>query len=88
MPSYIDHSDSRFNYLPQPVIELQKELSRHPKCRAMLQDVNDLAQWYATIGVYCDVAIDGLFDAQGIEGLTNVLHRKLVEKRTSIVLTQ
>ena len=87
MPSIIDTNDSRFSYLPKEVIELQKEILKHPQLLKDLEGCKELADYYATIGVYAEVAIDGLFGPAELRMLTIKLTEKLHAKRTGILFS-
>lgn len=72
---------------PPEHISLQREVRRHPDLVALLnaRRPSDMAEWYSEIATYCDVLVDGLYDARDFLNLSRLLTDKLYEKRTLIV---
>ena len=79
----IQTRDPRFEMLPRSVVDLRIEVQKHPRLVEDLAAVSGLDEWYATIGVYCGIALDGWFTPQDLQMLTTRLHDKLQAIRHS-----
>jgi hypothetical protein len=72
---------------PQEFLDLRKETMKHPELLKMLESCSDLAEWFATVGTYADVVIDGIFDKYSLGNLSVTLTKALYRKRTSFIIT-
>lgn len=71
------------NIWPDEVINLQREIARHPKLMKLLQNHPGDA-WevkLAEIALYCDVVLDGDYLPEDVQKLCGILERKLIERR-------
>ena len=70
-------------------IALQQEVQLHPELMELLANHGG-DQWetkIAEIALYCEVIVDGAYLPQDIDNLCDILTRKLIEKRTLIILS-
>ena len=86
MASITDRSDKRFQYFPQSVVDLQRELCNHPELRKELEGISEMPEWYATIATHVGIGVDGAFTAEGLDALTKILISKLIQSRTSLIV--
>lgn len=75
-----------------PVMEaLQTEIIQHPALKEQLAApgaVKSFEDGLAIIATYCDVILDGVYQADEIADLCNVLLKRLQSKRGSIIIVE
>jgi len=76
---------------PMELIELNVEISHHPK---LIQQLNELLlltpnagfeEKLAEIATYCNILLDGLYDETDIKGIATLCTKRLQEMRTGIL---
>ena len=73
---------------PEAAIALQEEIfNNHPELLRLLSKYphRPMEVKVATIAAYCKIAVDGEFREKDLEGLFELLLRKLKEKSTIVV---
>lgn len=75
--------------IPQSMEALQNELQHHPALKEQLaapDAVKSFEDGLAIIATYCDVILDGVYQANEIAHLCQTLINKLQAKRGSIIV--
>lgn len=75
--------------IPASMIALQDELRCHPKLMEQLKregEVKTFEDGLAIIATYCDVVLDGVYTANEISRLAEVLLNRLRDKRGAIAV--
>jgi hypothetical protein len=70
-------------------IALDREILEHPKLMELLknQPHDEFEMRLAQIAAYCSVVLHGDYLQKDLDDLCGVLHKKLYEKRSLIILT-
>lgn len=76
------------NMFPQSYIDLQRELSNHPRLCELLcnHPPQEFELRIAEIATYCDVVLDGQYTPDDMDGLCDLLTKKLRQKTSGIIL--
>jgi hypothetical protein len=84
-----DRSRLVFEKFPQEILDLHTEVRKHPPLLRLLhdQDNKDVYIQLLEIATYCDILVIGDFTHAEILALCTKMTRKLIEMRTSIVIT-
>jgi hypothetical protein len=76
-------------FFPETFIQLNQEISQyHPELVTRLQN-HPQAEFeilFAEICSYCNVAIDGTFDEEGLKAIAGMLLERLQRSRMTIIL--
>jgi hypothetical protein len=75
-------------FFPESYLALQEEIVNHPRlCELIVRhSPREFELRLAEIATYCNVALDGEYTQEDLNGLCHVLWRKLKEKGTGIIL--
>lgn len=78
----------KYEFFPESRIRLSREVPHHSdlleKIAKLKQDEFEII--LAQIATYCDVALDGTYTQEDLNKLCDVLYKKLIEKRTGILV--
>lgn len=75
-------------YFSEPLQRLQQELTHHPVLQEYLGNhpASEFEVKLAEIATYCEVALDGIYDAYDIDRLADIFTKKLQDKRGGIIV--
>lgn len=75
-------------YFPEAQIQLQEEIFQHPELCRLLQNhpPQEKEMRLAEIATYCGIILHGVYSPEDIEELCKTLLKKLIEKRTQLIL--
>jgi len=72
---------------PPEMIALQRELALyHPDICAKMNRRMELEEWFAELAMHLDIVLDGLYTPDQLIELCKILHARLYERRTIVVL--
>ena len=76
-------------YFSPQRLALQEEVQKHPELMELLatHGGNEWETKLAEISAYCGVILDGAYLPQELDNLCDILIRKLMEKRTLVILS-
>jgi len=75
---------------PEVAIQLNLELRNHPRCQMMLASLPQhasLNERVAMIATYCGVIVDGEYGEDKLEGLFELLLKRMRELSTNVIET-
>lgn len=70
---------------PPVVLELQLEMEKHPLLTNQLNPNMSLEEKIGTIATYCGVVVDGSYSEKALEGLFELLLKRLKDKSCLLV---
>ena len=75
-------------YFPQERIDLDREVKNHPDLMELLvqQEANEFEVRLVVIASYCEVLLHGDYLQDRLTSLCGELRKKLLKKRTGIIL--
>lgn len=75
-------------YFPQKRIDLDREIRHHPELMELLQqqEANEFEVRLVVIATYCEVILHGDYMQERLTSLCGELHKKLLAKRTGIII--
>jgi hypothetical protein len=78
----------KLDFLPESVIALQREMQMYHKI--LFQKYPHLASLWGTVDMLAlmaaevNIVVDGMFDAEGVDALANLIRQRLVARRTEV----
>lgn len=78
----------QFEMFPEPLIQLRIEIDNHPELMAILaaQVDKDVYIQICEVAAYCGIVLEGIYTRDDIINLCEMCLKKLISKRTLIVL--
>ncbi len=81
----------RVTYFPESVIQLHKEVAKHPLLLARLASYgskpgDDMIRKIGEIAAYCGILLDDMYDEDSLDGLCKLLVEELRKRSTAILV--
>lgn len=69
-------------FFPEPMIQLQQEVLRHPKLLERLKSIagHDFEMKLAMCAAYVEIILDGMYDQEGLLKLCDIIVQRLKKK--------
>lgn len=77
-----------FALMPPEFIALQQEVAQHPPLQKFLDSKAPIPieEFFAEVAAYCGIILDDVYSPQDLINLCGVLHGRLFEKRSLLVV--